>query len=436
MHSKGIAYSLALLLGTGALGLTGCGGSGDSARVAQTVDASKNGIVSVALADTDGAVHISGNLQFNLIGTDKDGKQTNLNDQATWTLSDSRLGSVKNGLFTASGKMGPLTLNVAYAGLTDSQIITLTDANLIGITVEHATGSVDVCKNTQFTAKALFSDGRYYNYPLTWALADSASRELASFADETKPELSTKKNGPVKVIAKGKDNAAATVTSGEYILNIDPTLVDLVLTSDKSTDMNQGQTATATATAEYRDGSKVAITPNASLASSNEAAMTVNAATGLITAVAGTRLGTEVDLMASCDDTDKSLALKIFKPQIRIMEIIDETGVLTSTDRIEVRVGGDIDPRIKVTYEGTLDPEVYTGNDVKWRITDPTSSYDTEKITIDGASGLIEVDASLVLTVNQSLTVEARITKLNGEDTEVGSDGSELKDTITLVIRP
>ncbi len=140
--------------------------------------------------------------------------------------------------------------------------------------------------------------------------------------------------------------------------------------------------------------------------------------------------------MASCDDTDKSLALKIFKPQIRIMEIIDETGVLTSTDRIEVRVGGDIDPRIKVTYEGTLDPEVYTGNDVKWRITDPTSSYDTEKITIDSASGLIEVDASLVLTVNQSLTVEARITKLNGEDTEVGSDGSELKDTITLVIRP
>lgn len=436
MHSKGIAYSLALLLGAGALGLSGCGGSGDSARVAQTVDASKNGVVSVALADNEGAVHISGSLQFNLIGTDKDGKQTNLNEQATWSLSDSRLGSIKNGLFTAAGQVGALTLNVAYAGLTDSQAITLTDANLDSITVEHPTGSVDVCKYTQFTAKALFSDGRYYNYPLTWALNDSDSLALASFADETKPELGTKKSGSVKVVAKGKNNAGATVTSGEYILSIDPTLVDLVLTSDKSTDMNQRQTATATATAEYRDSSKLAITPNASLKSSDESVMTVNATTGLITAVAGTRLGTEVNLTATCDDTDAVLALKIFKPEIRNMEIIAPTGALTSTESLQVRVGAEIDPRIKVNYaDSVFDPEVYTGNDVAWKFVE-TSGYDTAKITIDGASGLIKVDASLVLTLDLILTVEARITKVGGINTEIGSDGNELKDTIKVTIKP
>lgn len=437
--SRGAAYSLTLLLVAGVLGLTGCGGgdNGDSARVAQTVDASKTGVVSVALEDNQGSIHVSGNLQFNLIGTDKDGKQSNLNDKTTWTLSDPRLGDIKNGLFTAAGQVGTFTLTASYAGLTDSQLVTLTDADLIGITVEHASGAVDVCLNTQFTAKALFKDGKYYNYPLTWSLVDPASRELASFADETKPELATKKSGAVKVVAKGKNNAGEVITSPEYILDIDPNIVALVLTSDKSTEMNQGQTATATATAEYRSGAKAPITANASLRSSNETVMTVNPATGLITAVAGTRLGTEVNLTANCDSTPAVLPLKIFKPEIRTMEIIGETGVLTSTETIQVRVGGDVDPRIKVNYAGTgFDPEVYTGEDVKWRFTEDSNSYDADKITIDGSSGLIKVDASLVLTVNQILTVEARITKLNGEDTEVGSDGNELKDTIKLTIRP
>lgn len=437
MRSNGIAYSLVLLLGTGALGLSGCGGgSGDSARVAQTVDASKTGVISVALADNQGAVHISGNFQFDLIGTDNNGKQTNLNELASWTLSDPRLGSIKNGLFTASGQVGTLTLSVAYAGLTDSQSVTLTDANLTGITVEHASGSVDVCKNTQFTATTVFSDGRHYNYPLTWALVDADSRALASFADETKPELSTKKSGAAKVVAKGKDNAGKIITSPEYILNIDPSIVALVLTSDKSTEMNQGQTATATATAEYRSGPNTVITANAALKSSNETIMTVNSTTGLITAVAGTRLGTKVDLTANCDDKAAVLPLKIFKPEIRTMEIIGPTGALTSTESLQVRVGGEIDPRIKVNYvDAGFDPEVYIGEDVAWRFSEITG-YDKEKITIDGASGLIKVDASLILTVDLILTVEARITKIGGIDTEVGSDGNELKDTIKVTIKP
>lgn len=437
MRSNGVAYSLAVLLVTGASSLSGCGGgSGDSARVAQTVDASKTGVTSVALVDNNGSIHISGNFQFNLIGTDNAGKQTNLNEQATWSLSDPRLGEIKNGLFTSSGQVGTLTLTVSYAGLTDSQLVTLTNADLDSITVEHASGAVDVCTNTQFTAKALFKDGKYYNYPLTWSLVDADSRALASFADETKPELSTKKSGAAKVVAKGKNNAGNIITSPEYILNIDPSIVALVLTSDKSTEMNQGQTATATATAEYENNSKVAITPNASLTSSNESVMTVNPTTGLITAVAGTRLGTEVTLTANCNGTIAELPLEVFKPEIRNMEIIGPTGALTSTESLQVRVGGEIDPRIKVNYvDSGFDPEVYIGEDVDWKFSE-TSGFDQEKITIDGASGLIEVDASLVLTVDLILTVEARITKLGGIDTEVGSDGNELKDTIKVTIKP
>jgi hypothetical protein len=164
----------------GAFSLSGCGGGdGDSARVAQTVDASKNGVTNIALADTstDGYVHFNGKLQFNLIGTDNTGKKINLNNKATWTLSDKSLGSVKNGLFIAAGKMGTgLVLSAAYAGLpTQTQDIVLSDANLIAIAISHPTNTVDVCKNTTLASATTFSDGKNYDYTLTWALGDSSS---------------------------------------------------------------------------------------------------------------------------------------------------------------------------------------------------------------------------------------------------------------------
>lgn len=437
MRSKATHYSLALLISAGAIGLSGCGGGSNSSseRVAQTVDASKNGVISVALEDNAGSIHIKGGFQFNLVGTDKDGKTINLNKQASWALSDPSLGSIKEGLFKSSGKVGNLALNVSYAGLTDSQAVTLTDANLRSITIEHASGSVDVCKNTLFTAKAMFSDDKYYDYPLTWELANADSGERASFADETSPNMSTRKSGVIRVIAKGKDNNNVVVTSPEYEFTIDSSLVDLVITSDKATEMSQGQTATATVTATYTNTTSAAITANASLVSSNTDALTVNATTGLLTAVSGTIRGTEVNLDASCDDITETLALTIIKPDIRTMEIVGPNST-AATESLSVSIGGDIDPRIKVSFaDAGVSAEIYSGEDVEWIIDEANSpDYDESKITIDGASGLVEVDDTLSLSQDLILTIQARIKKLNNS-TEVGSDGNELKDTIKVTIK-
>ncbi len=436
MRSKHIHYSLALLLSMGALGLSGCGGGdGDSARVAQTIDASKNGVTAIALASNDGSVHIKGTFQFNLIGTDSTGKETNLNNKATWTLSDKSLGSIKNGLFVAAGKMGEnLTLTASYAGLSKSQALALTDANLKSLTGEHATGSVDVCKNTTFIVKALFEDGNIYDYPVTWALVDNDSRTRASFADETKAELSTKKSGLVKVIAKGVDNFDKPVTSPEMQFTIDKTLTDLTPTSNKDLNMRQGQTATVNVQADYANGSTASITANASLTSSNTGALTVNSTTGLITAISGTQSGTDVDLSASCDDTTKILKLKILKPEIKSMEIVSANST-TATESLSVSKGNSITPRIKVTYQDTsVDAEIYSANDVEWEIDETLSpDYDESNITINSATGELKIDEDLNLVQSIILTIGARIKTSTGA-TAIGSDGTELKDTIKITI--
>jgi len=439
MRSKGIHYSLALLLSMGAFGLSGCGGGdGDSARVAQTVDASKNGVTKIVLADTetDGYVHIKGKLQFNLIGTDSTGKEINLNNKATWTLNDKTLGTVKNGLFTAAGKAGTgLVLSAAYAGLpTQTQDIILSDANLTGIVVSHPTSSVDVCKNTTFVSTTTFSDGKNYDYPLTWALADSASTQLASFADETKPELSTKKNGVIKVIARGKDNDDKIITSNELPFTIDNSLTKLTLTSNKALEMRQGQTATLTATGDYKNSTSENITKNASLTSSNTSALTVNATTGLITAVSGSFTGTDVTVSATCDGIPSTLVIKVTKPEIQKMEIVGQTST-TATEALSVSVGSSVEPRIKVTYPSStaIDPEIYSGKNTLWEITSTPAGYDSSKVTLDSTTGKVTISSSMVVDSSIVVTLSA---KLLDSDNKVmtGSDNTELKDTIQLTI--
>jgi len=433
MRSKGINYSLALLLGVGAFGLTACGGGdGDSARLSQTVDASKNGIVETAIAANDGYVHIKGSRQFDLIGKDAAGKETNLNSKATWTLNDKTLGSVKNGLFTASGQAGSnLVLTASYAGIVKEQLITLSDANLTNITISHASGAVDVCKNTQFIAKATFNDGKDYDYPLTWTV-DAASTGLASFADATKPDLSTRKSGEIKVTATGKDNTDKSVPSNELPFSISKTLTKLTLASNRELSMRQGQTATITATGEYQNGSTANITPNVNLTSGTPSALTVGAS-GLITAVSGSQSGTDVTLTATCDDTTQTLVIKILKPEIRTMEIVSANSE-TATESLSVSIGSSITPRIKVTYaDSTVNAEVYNSNDVEWAIDSTSPDYDESNITIDTATGKLTIDEDLSLAQSLTLVISARI-KTSSGSTATGSNGTELKDTIRITI--
>ncbi|MEN0038759.1 MAG: hypothetical protein AAGC78_16905 [Cellvibrio sp.] len=434
MRSKGINYSLALFISVGALGLTACGGGdGDSARLAQTVDASKNDVIDTAIAANDGYVHIKGSRQFDLIGKKKDGKEINLNSKATWTLSDKTLGSIKDGLFTASGKEGnSLILTASYAGILKEQQITLSNANLTGIEISHPVGLVDVCKNTQFIAKAIFNDGKDYDYPLTWAV-DAASASLASFADTSKPELSTKKAGEIKITASGKDNTDKVVPSNELPFSISKSLTKLTLASSRDLSMRQGQTATITATGEYQNGTTATITPNVSLSSDNTSALTVNAATGLITAVSGSQSGTNVNVKATCDDIEQTIVIKVLKPDIKTMEIVGANSD-TSTESLSVSVGGTITPRVKVTYvDSTVAAEIYNANDVAWAIDNTSSEYDTSNITIDTATGKLTVNDDLSLVSSLTLTISARIKNSSG-GTATGSDGAELKDTIRITI--
>jgi hypothetical protein len=441
MRSKGIHLSLVLVASLGIISLTGCGGGdNDSARLAQTVDASKNTVTRVALTEKDVTVHVQGTHQFKLEGMDSEGKVVaDLTSKASWKLSDSSLGKIKNGLFEGKNKKGDtgeVKLVASYAGLSEEIIVKLSDANLIGVTVSHASpnASVDVCKNTSFKASTSFSDSGTYDYPLTWKITGSEPANIASFASASSPELSTKKSGVIKVVATGLDNSKKEVLSPEFEFNISPNLTDITLTPSDTLTLRQGQKATLKVVGSYRDGSTETITKNASITSSNTSALTVNSSTGELTAVSGSAAGTDVTVSANCDSVTKTLTVKVTKPDMLKMEIVGQTST-TATETLSVSLGASVEPRIKVTYPAaaSLDPEIYSGSNTEWTITNTPTGYDESKVTLNAVTGKVTVDSSMVLSSSITVTLNARLFDKDNK-TIVGTDGSELKDSIQLTI--
>ncbi|AQT61930.1 hypothetical protein [Cellvibrio sp. PSBB023] len=427
INTKRISLAIVLALGSGAL--ISCGGGGDSARVAQTVDASKNGVTRIELEDNEGYAHFKGTLQLNLNGRNSENALTNLNSKASWKLSDTSLGSIRNGLFTAAGKPGELIVTAEYAGLSTTQNIIVSDANLISISVTPANSSVDECKNASFTANALFDNGLTLEYPLTWAITEGAT--LASFNDDTKGELSTKNSGTVSIVARGKNNSDETISSPVLNFPINDSLVSVALRSDKTLNMREGESATVTLTGTYNDNSTAVITSNSNLTAAPSASLTIEGAK--ITAKNGSYAGTDVVLTGSCGGQSGELDLVILKKQIKSIEIKNSNG---GTDNLSVTEGGNLDLNITATFADDSTDSNYDYN-VNWSIVDSKSDdFDDDLITLD-QTGKLSVSGDLDLALNQQLKLVVRAEVRDENDKVVtNAQGQQLVDEINIVVRP
>jgi hypothetical protein len=432
MHSKSPInakhITLALALGVGCATLVSCGGGGDSARVAQTIDASKNGVVSVQLEDNDGYAHFKGSLQLNLVGSNDQNVTTNLNNKATWKLSDKSLGSIKNGLFTASGKTGELTVNAEYAGLTTSQNIIVSDANLDSISITATSSSVDECKNANFTASALFDNGLTLEYPLTWAITEGST--LASFKDANQGVLSTNNSGQVRIVARGINNSGEIVNSDALEFSINDTLTGLTLTANRALEMREGDTATLSITGTYSDSSTAVITDNSTITANPSSAVTLNGAT--LTAKSGSYAGTDVELSGSCGGVNNTLDIKILKKEISSIEIKNSNG---GTSSLSVTKGGNLDLNVTATFTDNGTDSNYTHN-IKWSIDESKSDdFDDDMITLD-QTGLFSVSSNLNLALNQQLRITVRAEVVDNGTIVTNPQGQQLMDVVEVTVRP
>ena len=411
MHSKGIHFSLALIASMGFISLTGCGGGdNNSERIAQAVDASKNTVTKIAIASNEQYVHFKGFYQFELIGSDDQGNQVNLTSKATWKISDPTLGTIKNGLFTASGTAGNFVLTAEYAGLVSAaQDINVSDANLIEVTVVHPTANVDECKNTTLSAKALFSNGKVLPYDLTWAVTSGSN---ASFKDKNKAILSTTNAGTITVVASGEDNNGVIVPSAAINIEVADTLTGVTVAVDKSsTELRNGEETKVKVRGAYSGSTEtIEITDNATLSADPARHLKIAGAT--ITAQEGTVNGSSVTLIGSCGGVKGEQKLTVKDREVRTIDILSGS----NTSGFTVQEGQEIDFNARATFvDNTQANDNFT--DVTWEIEYNNNFPDDKKnlITIsnnESNRGLLEVDEDLD-EGNITITVKVEV---NGTD--------------------
>lgn len=405
MRSRGIHLSLALTASLGIVSITGCGsGDGDSARLSQTVDASKNNVTSIAIAENERYVHFKGFYQFELHGSDANGNLVNLTQKATWKVSDPSLGSIKNGYFTASGAPGSFTLTAEYAGLVSTQDINVSDAELVSVTVAHQTGSVEECKNTSFTAQALFNDGKVLPYPLTWKVLEGGGN--ASFKDAASGTLNTFNAGVVTVVASGVNNSGAQVQSEPLSFTVSEGLTAVSVAIDSSsTVLRIGDSANVAVKGTYGDpANPVDITANTTLSVEPTNALTIEGAK--ITGKEGSVSGTKVTLKGSCGGVEGTQELTVKDREVKSIQINADG----ATTNLSVDRGDRLNLRATATFvdNSTAEPDY---PNVTWSIDDRNNSIpngEDDLITIS-STGEVEVDPDLSIPASIVIYIEAEV---------------------------
>ncbi|HTF95189.1 MAG TPA: hypothetical protein VL995_03575 [Cellvibrio sp.] len=410
MHSKGIHFSLALIASMGFISLTGCGGGdNNSERIAQAVDASKNTVTKIAIASNEQYVHFKGFYQFELIGSDDQGNPVNLTSKATWKISDPTLGTIKNGLFTASGTAGNFVLTAEYAGLVSAaQDINVSDANLVEVTVVHPTANVDECKNTTLSAKALFSNGKVLPYDLTWAVTSGSN---ASFKDKNRAILSTTNAGTITVVASGEDNNGVIVPSAAINIEVADTLTGVTVAVDKSsTELRNGDETKVKVSGTYAGSTDVIdITDNATLTADPTRYLKIAGST--ITAQDGTVSGSSVTLIGDCGGVKGEQKLTVKDREVKSIDIFSP-----DSSTLNVVEGDDLNLNARATFvDNSTQSDDYT--DVTWDIEYGNNfPEDKENLITISANGLLEVDEDLNEgNITITVTVEVKGTDIKDE---------------------
>lgn len=434
MRSKGLQLLSALALSASAFTLISCGGGdGDSARVAQTVDASKNGVYRINITENLGYVHFKSFYQFELIGLDKEGKETNLTNKATWKItgpSVENIGKIKNGYFTAAGVEGTFTLIAEYAGLkAEHKTITVSNANLTSVTIEDTPNTVNECQNVTLAAKATFDGTLVLPYPLTWRIVSGAN--LGSFKDPAKGILNTTNNGTITLVAVGLDNNNKEITSAPFNVTVENNLATItVTTTPVVTELRDGETATVKVSGTYTDSTNtVEITDNTTITASPGELLLIEGTK--ITARNGIPNGRIVTLKGACGGEEGTKDLTVLERRLKSVEIKNTSG---GTSNLSMSEGSILNLNLTATYIDDSTKEDYTNN-VVWEIDDRNNSIaDDSKITIS-SSGELNVNTDLNLTSAAIIYVTAEVRDGSGS-VILNPNGERVEDDINITINP
>ncbi|MEM6485937.1 MAG: hypothetical protein AAF662_13260 [Pseudomonadota bacterium] len=353
MRSRGSGALIAALASALPSLLASCGGSGDVEDLQSAISEGRLDTVSIEVQSSQDKLTLApGEVwQFLAFSTDSNGVRTQISGEpVSWSSSDERLATItEEGIATMGDTTGveDVDIRAEFSRYTDALTVTVSNAELVSLSIAPETNPLPECQNTPFSATGTFADGtqRPLEAGVSWR-TDNA--DLATFDNNL---LRTFNSGTVNALASSDEGISA-----EFPMTLTDTLSALVPSTGSQVMLMVDGTETVTALGDYSDGtSGLDITGNSSWSSSATNVAMVDA--GLVTAVA---LGTSV-VSVSCGGLVSEINVDVVE--------VDDIAIVNPEPELILSEGDTLQLELYRTFSNEELDTVNIASEATWSIT-------------------------------------------------------------------
>jgi uncharacterized protein YjdB len=243
----------------------------DELTATATVTVGAAPLTAIGITPPDPSIAEGTMVALTATGTYADTTTANLTSTATWSSTDTGVATVGADGRVRAVAVGTTTIRAVKDGVTGSTTLTVTAAELTGITVTPINPSVPKGRTVQLTATGTFTDQSTQDLTdmVTWSSANDAIAAVDA-------------DGLVTGVAAGSAAVTATLgaVSGSTTVNVSPaTLVSLAVTPVNPT-VARGRVQQFIATGTYTDSSTQNLTTAVTWTSSNQVIASISNVAG------------------------------------------------------------------------------------------------------------------------------------------------------------
>lgn len=210
---------------------------------------------SISILPTISDVKRGNTANFIALGTYGDGSSVNITDAVSWHSSDTRLGTVVDGIMTAI-EVGEVDITVSFEGVTsEANTLDITAPALVNILISPFEHTMFIGATESYKAIGTYDNGTSNDITLQvdWHSSDTG--------------IATEVDGKATAIAAGKSTITAslgTLTSNESILTVSEAVLERIVVSPSTLEVFVGTTQQFTAMGIYNNGESIDLTEEAS----------------------------------------------------------------------------------------------------------------------------------------------------------------------------
>lgn len=139
-------------------------------------------LTSVLIGPLNPTVSVGHTQQMDATGVYEDNSRQAITSQADWTSSDAAVATVSSSGVVTGVAIGTTTISAYDLGYSASTTITVTDADLISVSISPASATINSGQSQQFTAIGLLQTGRTVDLTkaVTWTSSSTSVATIDS----------------------------------------------------------------------------------------------------------------------------------------------------------------------------------------------------------------------------------------------------------------